>query len=371
MTQTLIPVIDLRRQYESMKDTINAAVLRVVDSCRYISGPETEAFEREFAAYCGAKHCVALGSGTAAISLSLRGLGVKPGDEVISVGFTVSPTLDAIRDLGAVPVFVDVDPSTYTLDPTHLESRISPATRAIVPVHIYGHPADMDAILAVAGRYGLPVVSDACEAHGALYKGRPISVFGTASCFSFYPTKNLNAMGDTGAVVTDDSELADQLRLLRYHGWDGRFHSAVSSTNSRMDEIQAAVLTAKLPSLDAWNDRRREIAHRYDLALADSDIVRPAARAEWAVPSYYLYVVTTSKREELRCALTEAGIASDIHWPEPPHLQPAFSDLGYSRGTLPVTERLCDEVLTLPMYAELTDDEVDSICATLRSFARG
>jgi dTDP-4-amino-4,6-dideoxygalactose transaminase len=363
--QTPIPVIDLKRQYASIKDEVDAAVMRVIESGRYMGGPEVEGFEREWAAYCGAAYGVAVGSGTAALNLTLRALGIGAGDEVITVSFTLSATLDAISDLGATPVLVDVDPETYTIDVTQVASKLSPRTKALLPVHIYGHPADLEPLLA----FGLPVVSDACEAHGALYKGAQVASRGTASCFSFYPTKNLNALGDAGGVVTNDGELAERLRMLRQHGWDRRFHSAVRSMNSRMDEIQAAVLRAKLPHLDGWNNRRRAIAKRFDEALAGSSVGR-ATGASWASPSYYLYVVTTEEREALREALAAAGIATDVHWPEPPHLQPAYEHLGYGRGSLPVTERLCDQVLTLPMFPELADDEVERIGEALRQFAR-
>jgi dTDP-4-amino-4,6-dideoxygalactose transaminase len=228
----------------------------------------------------------------------------------------------------------------------------------------------MDAIHAIAAAHGLPVVADACEAHGARYKGRPVTEFATASCFSFYPTKNLNAMGDAGGVVTEDATLAERIAQLRSHGWDRRFHSATSSLNSRMDEIHAAVLRAKLPCLDEWNARRRDIAKAYDNALAGSKVL-PASGAAWCDPSYYLYVARTAHRDELRESLAGAGVATDVHWPEPPHLQPAFADLGYGPGSLPVTERLCREVVTLPMFPELTDEEVARVCEALASFGHG
>lgn len=364
----MIPVIDLRRQYASMKDELDAAIQRVVDSGMFISGPETQAFEREFAAYCETSHGVGVGSGTGALHLTLRALGVRPGDEVITVAFTLSATLDAISETGAKPVLVDVDPETCTLDVPQLKKAITPRTKVILPVHIYGHPADMEPIVALAERHGLPVVSDACEAHGALYKGRQVTAFGTASCFSFYPTKNLNALGDAGGVVTNDAGLADRIRMLRHHGWDGRFHSAVVSMNSRMDELQAAVLRTKLPKLDGWNARRRDIARRFDAALGESAL-RPATKAPWAAPSYYLYVVRTRQREAFRQALSDAGIGNDVHWPEPPHLQPAYAHLGYAKGSLPVTEALCNEVVTIPMFPELTEAEIERICAVLRDFA--
>ncbi len=368
MTSARIPMIDLKRQYRSIKGPIDDAVRRVVESGYYMGGPEVQAFEAEWARYCGTAHCVALANGTDSLNLALRAAGAGPGDEVVTVAFTLSATLDAIAATGARPVLVDVDPRSYTMDPALLRGAITPRTKAILPVHIYGHPADMDPILESARAAGVPVIADACEAHGTLYKGKQVNSLATASCFSFYPTKNLNAMGDAGAVVTNDAAIAERVRLLRSHGWDTRFHSAVSSMNSRMDEIQAAVLRAKLPLLDRWNQRRLEIASRYDAAL-DGTSVRPATHEPWATPSYYLYVVATPSREEVRRALDAKAIASDVHWPEPPHLQPAFANLGYRRGSLPVTESLCTEVLSLPMFPEMTDDEVDRVCQVLRHFA--
>jgi dTDP-4-amino-4,6-dideoxygalactose transaminase len=233
----------------------------------------------------------------------------------------------------------------------------------VLPVHIYGHPADLDAIAEAAN--GRPVIADACEAHGASYRGDPVTAHATASCFSFYPTKNLNALGDAGGVVTSDAKVADNLRRLRSHGWDSRFHSAESALNSRMDEIHAAVLRLKLGKLDAWNARRAAIARLYDEAIKGTDLT-PSPCAEWAVPSYYLYVVLSPRRDETRKALSDAGVSTDVHWPEPPHVQPAFESLGYRPGSLPVTERLCHEVITLPMFPELTDAEVNRVCEALK-----
>ncbi len=360
-----IPVIDLKRQYGAIKADVDGAVQRVVESGYYMGGPEVKGFEAEFAAYCGAADCIAVGNGTAALHLTLRALGIGAGDEVVTVAFTLSATLDAISATGARPVLVDVEPDTYTMDAHRLKKAITPRTRAVLPVHIYGHPAAMSPIIEAAGP--LPVVSDACEAHGALYEGKQVASLGTASCFSFYPTKNLNALGDAGGVVTSDPALAERLRVLRQHGWDRRFHSSVSSMNSRMDEIHAAVLRAKLPHLDGWNDRRRAIARTYDGALNGTSI-RRATRAPWASPCYYLYVVTTPERDGLKQHLAAAGIDADVHWPEPPHLQPGYEHLGYAQGSLPVTERLCNEVLTIPMFPEMTDAEVERVCAALRSF---
>jgi dTDP-4-amino-4,6-dideoxygalactose transaminase len=366
VSESRIPAVaNLRRQYQNTKAEIDEAISRVIESGSFMGGAEVQSFETEFAAYCGKTFGIVLGSGSGALNLTLRALGVGLGDEVITVSFTLSATLDAIVDLGAIPVLVDVDPDTYTLDPRLLEEAITPRTKLVLPVHIYGHPAEMDPICEIASRHSLPVVADACEAHGTLYKGRQVSSLADASCFSFYPTKNLNAFGDGGGVVTDDAGLASRLRMLRSHGWDRRFHSAVSSLNSRMDEIQAAVLRTHLPHLDSWNGRRREIAARYDAALSSSR-VRPASHARWASPSYYLYVVATPARDKLRKAFDDANIATDVHWPEPPHLQPAFAPLGYGPGSLPITERLCDEVLTIPMFPELTDGEVERVCQVLR-----
>lgn len=369
MNEVPVPLIDLKRQYAAIKDQIDAAIARVFESGWFMGGSETAAFEAEFAAYCGLRHGVAVGSGTAALNLTLKALGIGPGDEVITVAFTLSATLDAISDLGARPVLVDVDPYHYTIDVGQIEAAITPRTKALLPVHIYGHPADMDPLIEIAGRRGLAVVGDACEAHGTLYKGRPVASYGNAACFSFYPTKNLNAAGDAGGIFTNDEDLAARVRMLRQHGWDRRFHSTVISLNSRMDEIQAAILRAKLPHLDAWNRRRAQIAAQYDSALQGS-AVRPSPRAEWATPSYYLYVVATPDRDTFRHVLSEQGIATDVHWPEAPHTQPAYAHLGYTQGSLPVTERLCQEVVTLPMFPELTDAEAARVAKALHKAAR-
>jgi dTDP-4-amino-4,6-dideoxygalactose transaminase len=366
VTNSPIPWIDLKRQNEDVRNEIEAAIRRVLDSGWFVSASENQGFEAEWAAYCESEHAVAVGTGTAALNLTLRALDVGPGDEVITVGFTVSATLDAIDDLGAIPVLVDVDPDTCTMDPSQVAARLSPRTKAILPVHVYGHPADIDAIVGAAK--GLPVVLDACEAHGARYKGRQASASGTASCFSFYPTKNLGALGDAGAVVTNDASLAERLRLLRQHGWDRRYHSVTTSLNSRMDEIQAAILRVKLPYLEGWNERRRAIAGRFDKMIAGTHL-KPAPRASWADPSYYFYVARTPERDAFRAALKDAGIATDVSWPEPPHLQPAYARLGYGKGSLPVTERLCEEVVTIPLFPQLTEQEVDRICAALQSYS--
>jgi dTDP-4-amino-4,6-dideoxygalactose transaminase len=368
LARDAIPLVDLKMQYISLKNEIDAASLRVMGSGRYINGPETEAFETEFAEYCGVDYCVAVGSGTAALNLTLRSLNVGPGSEVITPAFTISATLDAIVDLGAVPILVDVDPLSYTIDPDKLLEVITPQTRAILPVHAFGHPSDMDQIIGIADAHGVAVVSDACEAHGSFYKEQHVVSLGTASCISFYPTKNLGAFGDAGAVLTNDVIIAENVRLLRYHGWSSRFQSAVSSMNSRMDEIQAAILRTKLPHLADWNDRRRAIAVRYDLALSQSG-VQPAPAEQWSNPAYYIYVARTHARDRLCQILNDAGISTDIHWPTPPHLQPAFAHLGYREGMFPVTEQLCREVLTLPIYPELMDSEVAYICQTISKFS--
>jgi len=359
-----IPVIDLMRQHDSLKGSMEAALLRVLRSGRFIGGPETEAFEREYAEYCGTRHCVAVGSGTSALYLALRASGVGAGDEVITSAFTISATMDAIVALAARPVLVDVEKETYTLNPELVRQAIGPRTRAVMPVHIYGHPAAMSEILDITEPLGLPVIADACEAHGALYRGRPVTQYGTANCTSFYPTKNMGALGDAGAVLTNDDELALEARRLRYHGWDQRFHSVVSSMNSRMDELQAAVLRTKLPHLDRWNQRRRSIATRYDEALQAAGM-SPAPSAAWATPSYYIYVARVEDRVHVQEALAAAGVATDVHWPSTPHLQPAFSYLGYGPGSFPVTEWLCQRVLTLPMFPELTDAEVERVCVAI------
>jgi dTDP-4-amino-4,6-dideoxygalactose transaminase len=353
-----------------MKDEINEAVARVLESGWFILGREVEAFEEEFAAYCGLSHGIGVGSGTEALHLALLACGIGPGDEVITVSHTAVSTVVAIELTGARPVFVDIDPVSYTINPTQLESRITARTRAVVPVHLYGQAADLDPILEIAQRNGLTVVEDCAQAHGAEYKGRPVGSLSRIACFSFYPTKNLGAYGDGGMVVTDDGALAHKLRLLRQYGWEKRYVSSLRGLNSRLDELQAAILRVKLGHLDAWNEARRARAQLYDELLAGSGVVTPTEK-NYGRHVYHLYVVRCPHRafrDELKSYLAEHGVGTAIHYPVPIHLQEAYRDLGYRRGDFPVTEACADEILSLPMYPELQEDEVRETSDLLREY---
>jgi len=356
---------DLKPQHLELRDEIRAAVERVLDDGWFILGKQGEAFEREFADYCGAAYCVGVGSGTEAIHLALLACGVQPGDEVATVSLTAVPTASAISFAGARPVFVDVDPRTFTMDPGRLESTITSRTRAILPVHLYGQVADMEPILEVGRRHGIPVIEDACQAHGAEYKGRKAGSLGTMAAFSFYPTKNLGACGDGGAVTTNDPELADRLRLLRNYGQRKRYYHESKGFNSRLDEMQAAILRAKLRHLDEWNEIRRAKARLYSSLL--KEVVCPY-EAEYARHVYHLYVVRSRRRDDLQRFLAEQGIGTLIHYPVPVHLQDAYRDLGVPRGALPATERAAEEILSLPLYPELPDEMIAEVAEAVNRF---
>jgi len=353
---------DLRPQYAALRAELDEAVGRVLQRGWFILGPELEAFEAEFAAYCGARHAVGVGSGTDALHLALRACGVGPGDEVVTVAFTAVPTVNAISLAGARPVFVDVDPTTRTMDPARVEAALTPRTRALLPVHLYGHAADMAPLRELAERRGLWLIEDAAQAHGTRYRGQRTGTLGHLAAFSFYPTKNLGAYGDAGAVVTDDEVLARRLRLLRNYGQTDRYHHQLEGVNSRLDELQAAILRVKLRHLDAWNTARRERAARYTAALAGLATPR---EAPWTYHTYHLYVVEVPARARVQQALAAAGIGTLVHYPVPVHLQPAYAHLGVPRGALPVSERLADTVLSLPLYPELPLAEVDRVAAAL------
>lgn len=358
------PLVDLKAQYRSIETEVNTAIWGVLESTRFIGGPEVSCFEAEFAQYCQVQHCVGLSSGTAALSLALEAAGIGAGDEVITTTHTFVATAEAIAKLGAKPVLVDVDPETCTIDVEQAIRAVTGHTKAILPVHLYGHPADLDPILDICERYGLLLIEDAAQAHGALYKGRRIGSFGHVACFSFYPGKNLGAYGDAGAVVTNDADLAAKVAMLADHGRarGSKYEHTVAGYNHRLDALQAAVLRVKLPHLDNWNERRRAIAARYNELLAEAAVVTPRA-ASWATPVYHLYAVQVAPdhRAEIQQALNDAGIATGIHYPLPVHLQPAFAELGYKVGDMPVAERLANSVLSLPMYPELQNSEVEFI----------
>ena len=361
----MIPFVDLRAQYQALKPEIDAAVLRVLEHAEFILGPAVVGFERDFASYVGASEGVGVNSGTSALHLALLAAGVGPGDEVITVPYTFVATVSAIEYAGATPVFVDVEPEYWTMDPAKLEAAITPRTKAIVPVHLYGQAADMDPILAIAARHGLTVVEDACQAHGAEYKGRRCGSLGHLGCFSFYPGKNLGAYGEGGAVVTNDAALAAKIRLLRSWGEETRYEHTYRGFNYRMDGIQGAILGVKLRYLDAWTDLRRAHAAEYDRLLEGSAAGRPRERTG-SRHVYHLYVVRLDDREAVRARLTEAGVQTGVHYPRPVHLQPAYRDLGYSQGDFPVSEAVSQQVLSVPMFPELTSAQIAEVAARLR-----
>jgi dTDP-4-amino-4,6-dideoxygalactose transaminase len=369
-----IPVFELSRQYRQLREEIDRAVSQTLEGGRYILGDEVAAFEREFARYCGARHAVGVGSGTEALQLALLACDVRPGDGVITAPNTAVPTACAIVAAGARPVFVDIDPRTFNLDPERLEAHLRaqpPATRAraIVPVHLYGHPADMGPILEVARAYGLRVIEDAAQAHGARYDGRRVGGMGDAGCFSFYPTKNLGAYGDAGMVVTDSDEVAGRVRMLRNYGEEAKYRNRTWGTNSRLDELQAAILRVKLAHLEGWVDARRAHARLYGELLGQADLVLPV-EVPPARHGYHLYVVRSPDRDGLRRHLEENGIGTGIHYPMPIHFQQAYRDLGYSEGDFPQAERACREILSLPLFPELSEQEVRRVVSVLREFRR-
>jgi dTDP-4-amino-4,6-dideoxygalactose transaminase len=361
----MIPMTDLKAEYETLKEEMDRAIREVLDSGWFILGPQVRAFEQEFAAFCGAEHGVGTGNGTDAISLALRACGIGPGDEVITVPNTAVFTVLAISAIGAEPVLVDIDPVTYTMDPAKLERAITLRTRAVVPVHLYGQPADMDPILEIAHRHDLVVVEDACQAHGARYKGRRVGTLGNAGCFSFYPTKNLGAYGDGGMVVTNDPQVVDRLQLLRNGGQQDRYHHAVKGANSRLDELQAAVLRVKLCHLDKWNEVRRTRAQEYASLLERTAVVTPT-EADYARHVYHLYVIRSQQRDALLAHLRRRAIVANIHYPIPVHLQQAYRDLGLSEGSLPVAESCAREVLSLPMYPGLDTEAISCVAKAIR-----
>lgn len=363
----MIPVVDLRADYLELKEEIDLAVTSVLEGGWYILGEQVERFEQEFAAYCETAFAVGVASGTDALFLALRACEIGPGDEVITVSHTAVATVAAIEQAGACPVLIDVDPCTATMDPAQIETLVTDRTRAIVPVHLYGHPADMDPIREMARRYGWRVIEDCAQAHGARYQGQRVGSLGDVAAFSFYPTKNLGALGDGGIVVTKDAKLSQRLRLLRQYGWRERYISQIAGHNSRLDEVQAAILRVKLRHLDARNEARRRLAQHYHQLLDDASIIRPVERAG-SQHVYHLYVIQTQQRDALRQHLQEQGIGTGVHYPVPVHLQSAYERLGYAPGSLPVTERLARQVLSLPMYPQLSQEQVETVARAIVAF---
>ncbi len=366
-TQAPIPFLDLKAEYQSQKSEVLAAIEQVLDSMQLHNGPETRALEEEFAAYCGARHAVAVGSGTDALLLTYAALGLGPGDEVIVPSHTFIATVAPLAFLGATPVFVDIDPVLFTINPERVQAAVAPRTKAIVPVHLYGQPADMAGIQEIAQRHGLAVVEDACQAVGASYQGRPVGSLGDAAAFSFVFTKNLKGYGDGGIVTTDRDDLAEQVRRLRDHGRAGKYEHAVFGLNCRLDEMQAAIVRIALRRLEERTERRRQIAQRYTQALQGTELLPPAERDD-VRHVYHLYVLRSNRRDELAAHLNEAGIATGIHYPIPCHLQEACHAAGYAPVSLPETEQAAREILSLPVYPELTDEQVDRIIGAVVAF---
>jgi dTDP-4-amino-4,6-dideoxygalactose transaminase len=361
-----IPWASPAAQYRAHQTEIQAAIARVLDNGHFVLGEEVEAFERAFAQYCGVAHGVGVASGTDALELAMRALGVGPGDEVITVSHTAVATAAAVLACGATPVLVDIDQASYTLDPSKIEAAITPRTKAIVPVHLYGQAADMDAILALARAHRLRVIEDCAQCTGGRYGARRLGSLGDIACFSFYPTKNLGAIGDGGMVITSDADLAARVRRLRQYGWDEARKTHEVGRNSRLDPMQAAILAAKLPHLDADNARRADIAARYDRGLAGLPFVVPAARAN-ATHVYHLYVVRCDDRTGLMAHLRADQIGSAVHYAEPVHVQKGYAEkCVLPKGGLPVTEATVNKILSLPIYPELTEAEVDRVIASLR-----
>jgi len=363
-----VPFLDLRAQYEGLKDEVIEAVKRVLSSGIYLRGEEVEGFEEEFARYCEVKYAVGVGSGTEALYLALRALGIGKGDEVITVPNTFAATAEAVLLAGAQVSFVDVDERTHTMDPELLEQVITSRTKAIIPVHLYGQPADMARILRVARRHNLYVIEDAAQAHGARYQGRRVGSLGDVACFSFYPSKNLGAYGDGGAVVTNDEGIARRVRMLGEHGSERKYVHLFLGTTSRLDALQAAVLRVKLRHLDRWNEHRRRIARLYRQQLAELDGLRLPEEAEGRYHVYHLYVIRTTKRDALKDYLGARGIGTGLHYPIPLHRQPFLASLKIEEGRFPVSEKLAREVLSLPIYPEMREEVVREVAEAIKGF---
>lgn len=361
----MIPSANPRLQYVAHKDEIDNAIRRVLDSGWYVLGQEVITFEKEFSKFIGSTYGIGVGSGTEALHLALSACGIGEGDEVITVSHTAVATVSAIELSGAKPVFVDIESDYFTLDPTRVEAAVTPRTKAILPVHLYGQPVDMDPVLEIAKSHGLRVIEDCAQAHGSVYKGKKAGSLGDMGCFSFYPTKNLGAIGDAGMVVTDDPALEERARLLREYGWAERYVSQVSGWNSRLDEIQAAILRVKLNYLDSDNEKRRSIAKRYSEGLKDTCAKLPERRSGCG-HVYHLYVIRTDKRDEMSSFLRNRGIGTLVHYPVPVHMQAAYN--GLSCGDLTETEKIAGEILSLPIYPELSEDDVDAVIDGIKKF---
>lgn len=365
-----LPFVDLKRQYAPIRAEIEAQIREALQNTQFILGPNVELFEQEFAQYCGARYAVSVASGTDALTLSLNALGIDAGGEVITVPNTFIATVDAISRNGATPVFVDIDPKTYNIDAAKIEATITKRTKAIIPVHLYGQPADIEPIMKLARKYSLKVIEDACQAHGAEYNGRKAGTIGDVGCFSFYPAKNLGCFGDGGLVVTDDKAIADKVCMLRNYGQSRKYYHDFIGYNSRLDELQAAILRVKLKYLDFWNDSRRRSARLYGKLLKDvSQIITPS-EAGGRSHVYHLYVIRCKDRDGLQSYLNSKGIGTLVHYPIPIHLQQAYRHLGYSKSSFPITEECAGEILSLPMFPEIKVEEIEYVCQSIREFYR-
>ena len=363
-----IPFLDLGAAYRELQTEIDAAVARTLASGYYIGGPEVEAFEEEFASYCGAAQAIGVANGLDALHLALRAMDVGPGDEVIVPSNTYIATWLAVSQCGATPVPVEPDARTFNIDPALIEAAITPRTKVILPVHLYGQPADMDPILAIARKHGLKVLEDGAQAHGARYKGQRLGAHGDAVAWSFYPGKNLGAMGDGGAVTTNDPQIADRIRVLRNYGSRVKYVNEVQGYNSRLDPLQAAILRVKLAHLDDWNARRSVIAARYQLGLAGCGLILPHV-PDWAEPVWHLYVVQLLQRDALHKTLADAGVGTLIHYPIPPHLQQAYGHAGWEQGAFPLAERMADQVLSLPIGPSIPANDAQQVVEAVKASA--
>jgi dTDP-4-amino-4,6-dideoxygalactose transaminase len=366
----MIPFVDLKAQYHSIRTEVDAAISRVLESSHFVLGAEVVAFEEDFARYAGTKHTIGVNSGTSALHLALLAGGIGPGDEVITVPFTFVATIAAVLYTGARPVFVDIDPVTYTIDVNRIESAITSRTKAIVPVHLYGQAADMDPILAVARKYNLLIIEDACQAHGAEYKGRQVGGIGDMGCFSFYPGKNLGACGEAGAVVSNNDQYVRTIRMLRDWGAEKKYQHLLKGYNYRMEALQGAILRVKLTHLEGWTEARRAHAAAYTKRLTDSEVGTPC-EMPYARHVYHVYAIRTRQRDERQRTLQERGIQTGIHYPIPVHLLPAYADLGYSRGDFPCSELAADQILSLPMFPELSTTQIDEVSAAVLATTAG
>jgi len=363
-----VPFLDLRQQYQSIKDEVNISLQQVMDSSRFVLGENVNFLEKEFAGFCETDYAVGVANGTDALRLALIACGIGKGDEVITIPNTFIATTEAISQTGVKIVFVDVNLWTYNIDVSQIEGAINERTRVIVPVHLFGEPADMNPIMKIARKYNLKVIEDACQAHGAEYKGKKVGSIGDAGCFSFYPSKNLGAFGDGGMVVTNGNEIAQKIKMLRDHGQIKKYEHLVEGYNSRLDEIQAAILRVKLKRLDEWNKLRRKNASIYNDLLEDVDEVVMPLEAEYAKHVYHLYVIRTHRRDELQDWLKSKGIGTGLHYPIPLHLQRAYEYLGYKEGDFPVAEECAKQILSLPMFPELTQEEIEKVVTEIKRF---